>query len=56
MSALLAHRSSDQLTDDLVAGLAMDHGQMPVFDFNLVAALSLVAYLETLDAPAGASK
>jgi len=56
LSALLVHRSSDQLTDDLVAGLAMDHGAMPVFDFNLVAALSLVAYLETLDAPAGASK
>ncbi len=56
LSTLLAHRSSDQLTDDLVAGLAMDHGQMPVFDFNLVAALSLVAYLETLDAAAGASK
>jgi len=54
LNTLLRHRSSDQLTDDLIAGLRMGHDGMPAFDFNLVAALSLVTYLETLE-PAGQS-
>lgn len=49
LKALLRKRSADQLTDDLVAGLPIGHAGMPVFDFNLVAALSLVAYLESLE-------
>ena len=42
LNTLLRHRSSDQLTDDLIAGLRIGHDSMPAFDFNLVAALSLV--------------
>lgn len=49
LRALLRKRSADQLADDLLAGLPMGHAGMPVFDFNLVAALSLVAYLESLE-------
>lgn len=49
LDTLLSRRDSDQLTDDLIAGLKADHGNMPTFDFNVIAALSLVAYLEDLD-------
>ncbi len=53
LDLLLSRRAPDQLTDDLIAGLEADHGGMPIFDFNVIAALSLVAYLESLkdDAP-----
>lgn len=48
LDLLLSRRTSDRLTDDLIAGLKADHGGMPIFDFNVTAALSLVAYLESL--------
>lgn len=48
LDTLVGRRGSDQLTDDLVAGLPVDHGNMPQFDFNVTAAIALVAYLEAI--------
>ena len=48
LDKLLARHGADQLADDLVAGLPMDHGSMPLFEFNTVAAMSFVAYLESI--------
>lgn len=53
LETLIARRGSDQLTDDLVAGLAVDHGAMPRFDFNVTAAIALVAYLEAISPQGG---
>jgi len=48
LDTLVGLRGSDQLADDLVAGLPIDHGNMPRFDFNVTAAIALVAYLEAI--------
>jgi mono/diheme cytochrome c family protein len=48
LNAVLTHRTSDRLTDDLVAGIHVRNGAMPTFDFNVVAANSLTAYLESI--------
>lgn len=48
LDKLLLRRTSDELADYLVAGLPMDHGNMPVFEFNTVGAMSLVAYIESI--------
>lgn len=54
LNRLLSRRSSEELADYLFAGLPMDHGGMPVFEFNSVATISLVAYLESLTFPGSA--
>lgn len=46
-SVLWSH-DPDQLADDLVAGLPVGHDVMPRFDFNVVAADALIAYLERI--------
>lgn len=48
LNKLLSRRRSEELVDYLFAGLPVGHGNMPVFEFNSVAANSLVAYLEGL--------
>lgn len=48
MTELVPRRGADKLTDDLVAGSAIYHGGMPTFDFNVTAAIALVAYLEAI--------
>jgi hypothetical protein len=48
LKTLVARRGSDRLADDLVAGLAVVHGAMPVFDFNVTAEMALIAYLEAI--------
>jgi mono/diheme cytochrome c family protein len=49
MNTLLSRYDADTLTDDLVAGVWVGHAGMPLFDFNVIAADSLVAYLETIN-------
>lgn len=49
-STLLSTQNADALTDKLVAGISNKHRIMPRFRFNLIAAGSLVAYLEQLGA------
>ena len=49
MNTLLSNHDADTLTDDLIAGVAVGHHGMPRFDFNVIAASSMIAYLETLD-------
>jgi mono/diheme cytochrome c family protein len=47
-STLLQHRDPELLTDNLIAGNRVGHAGMPRFDFNVIAADSLVAYLEAI--------
>ena len=55
MNALLARYHPDRLADDLIAGIRVGHDDMPLFDFNVIAADSLIAYLESISSP-GASR
>jgi mono/diheme cytochrome c family protein len=47
-SGLLAKHDPDALTNRLINGISVTHGNMPGFDFNVIAADSLVAYIETI--------
>jgi hypothetical protein len=47
-SGLLADHDPDALTNRLIRGISVSHGNMPGFDFNVIAADSLVAYIETI--------
>lgn len=51
MNTLLARYNPDRLTDDLIAGIRVGHDDMPLFDFNVIAADSLIAYLESISPP-----
>lgn len=51
LTTLVARRGSQHLADDLVAGLAVVHDNMPIFDFNVTAEIALIAYLEAISAP-----
>ena len=48
MNTLLSRYDADHLADNLIAGNRVGHDQMPRFDFNVIAADSLIAYLETI--------
>jgi mono/diheme cytochrome c family protein len=45
---LLQFQSADRLADNLIAGNRVGHDGMPAFDFNVIAADSLLAYLEAI--------
>jgi mono/diheme cytochrome c family protein len=47
-NTLLQFRDPEWLTDNLIAGNRVGHDGMPRFDFNVIAADSLVAYLEAI--------
>lgn len=49
MNTLLSRYDADRLADDLIAGAWVGHDEMPRFDFNVIAADSLIAYLEAID-------
>jgi mono/diheme cytochrome c family protein len=49
MNTLVSRYNPDSLADDLIEGVRVGHGDMPLFDFNVIAADSLIAYLETID-------
>jgi hypothetical protein len=48
MNTLLSRYDADRLADNLIAGNRVGHDQMPRFDFNVIAADSLIAYLEAI--------
>jgi mono/diheme cytochrome c family protein len=48
MNTLLSRYDPDALADDLIAGIRVGHDDMPLFDFNVIAADSLIAYLESI--------
>jgi mono/diheme cytochrome c family protein len=48
MNTLLSRYNPDKLADDLIAGIRVGHDDMPLFDFNVIAADSLIAYLESI--------
>ena len=48
MNTLLSRYNPDTLADDLIAGIRLGHDDMPLFDFNVIAADSLIAYLESI--------
>jgi mono/diheme cytochrome c family protein len=56
LNTLLSRLDPDDLADSLVAGLDPSHHRMPAFDFNVIAADALVAYLETLPPPAAGAR
>ena len=53
LNTLLSRYDPDRLADDLIAGTWVGHEGMPRFDFNVIAADSLIAYLETIDKDRG---
>lgn len=53
MKTLLSRYDPDMLADDLIAGMRVGHDDMPRFDFNVIAADSLIAYLESISPKAG---
>lgn len=48
MSELLARYDADALATDLIEGVRLGHQDMPQFDFNVIAADALVAYLGSI--------
>jgi cytochrome c553 len=48
LNTLLSRYDADRLADDLIAGNRVGHDEMPAFDFNVIAADSLIAYLESI--------
>ena len=53
MNTLLSRYNPDSLADDLIEGVRVGHGDMPLFDFNVIAADSLIAYLERIEKDRG---
>jgi cytochrome c553 len=54
LNTLLSRYDKDRLADDLIAGNRVGHDGMPAFDFNVIAADSLIAYLESIYRDLGA--
>lgn len=48
MAVLLGRYDEDALVNHLVDGVKLGHEDMPLFDFNVLAADALVAYLESI--------
>ena len=48
MRDLLARYDKDALANDLIEGIKLGHQDMPQFDFNVIAADALVAYLRSI--------
>jgi mono/diheme cytochrome c family protein len=48
LTQLLARYDQDVLANDLIDGIKLGHDQMPRFDFNVIAADALVAYLRSI--------
>jgi mono/diheme cytochrome c family protein len=48
MKDLLARYDAEALADDLIAGIKLGHEDMPQFDFTVIAADALVAYLRSI--------
>lgn len=49
MRTLLSRYEPDMLANDLIEGIRVGHDEMPLFDFNVAAADSLIAYLKSID-------
>lgn len=49
MRTLLSRYEPDMLANDLIEGIRVGHDEMPLFDFNIAATDSLVAYLKSID-------
>jgi len=52
MKTLLARYDPDMLANDLIEGVRVGHDDMPRFDFNIIAADAVVAYLREIEAEA----
>ena len=48
MRDLLARYDKDALANDLIEGIKLGHQDMPQFDFNVIAADALIAYLRSV--------
>jgi mono/diheme cytochrome c family protein len=48
MRDLLARYEKDALANDLIEGIKLGHKDMPQFDFNVIAADALIAYLRSI--------
>lgn len=48
LNTLLVGYDASQLADNLLAGNRVGHDGMPAFDFNMLAVVSLIAYLESI--------
>jgi mono/diheme cytochrome c family protein len=48
MRDLLSRYDQDVLANDLIEGIRLGHQDMPQFDFNVLAADALVAYLRSI--------
>jgi mono/diheme cytochrome c family protein len=48
MRTVLSRYDPEMLADDLIEGIRVGHNEMPHFDFNVIAADSLIAYLKSI--------
>lgn len=48
MKTLLSRYNQDALANDLIEGIRLGHDDMPLFDFNVIGADALIAYLRSL--------
>src|SRR5882672_11288935 len=46
MNTVLSRYDPEMLADDLIEGIRVGHNEMPHFDFNVIAADALIAYLK----------
>jgi len=55
MRDLLARYDEDALANDLINGIKLGHQDMPRFDFNVIGADDLIAYLRSLRSSPGSA-
>jgi len=51
LMTILSQYDPDMLANDLIEGVRLGHDKMPAFDFNIIAADALVAYLRSIESP-----
>lgn len=49
MNTLLSRYDAEMLAEDLIEGVRIGHDDMPKFDFGVIAADALVAYLKSIE-------
>ncbi len=48
LNTLLSRYNAESLAEDFIAGVRVGHDDMPLFDFNVIAADAVIAYLQSI--------
>lgn len=48
LNSVLSRYNRESLAEDFISGVRVGHRNMPVFDFNVIAADAVIAYLESI--------